>query len=115
MLYDNWKYESDPVRDHILKSAQLIADTGWCQHQGHRKTIFGNDQYCMVGAMISSDPMVAQSSRLFEQSSQRILKHLKKKYNYNLLVITFWNDHVAKSKKQVVAEMREAAYVKETV
>lgn len=111
MLYDGRQYESDPIRDHILEAANLIEKNGWCRHHSHRKTLFGNTQYCIMGALnaIGNDTY---------KVAVRISQHLNKKYSETHgmhFPISYWNDEIAQSKKQVVEDMREAAYHKETI
>lgn len=114
MLYDGRQYEPNPVRDHILEAANLIADNGWCRGRSHKKTIFGNNQYCMMGALHSVTLKGQLKNRDTYVASYQISKYLAKKYNIDTTVIE-WNDNKATSKKQVIEVMREAAYAKETV
>lgn len=105
MLHNpNWKQptevELDEADQHLLQAADYINQYGWCQ--GTFKNEQG--QVCIVGAL-GAVTQQYKSIHIYSQMRLKITKLIG-------CGATIWNDVPGRTKDEVVAMLRKAAYSK---
>jgi len=123
MLYDP-KYDLDEVSRLILAAADLIEREGWCQHS--YTTIddrTGRVKHCAAGALracgfsnhvnivdgkleVQENWLLPKDIPLVKEAATRICLFL------HALSVPQWNDGLKRTKEEVIAAMRGAAYAK---
>jgi len=98
--------ELDEVSQHILRAVDYIIQHGWCQNE-----LASNDgRVCLQGALIETDPnnsvIAPQRTIAFLDANRRIRRAIG-----NGLYSHDWNDVPIRTKEDVIAKLREAAYL----
>jgi len=95
----------DEVGELLSKTADYLETHRWC-----RNNLYNKGAVCMLGALIKVDtgksPNNAILSGLVERAADRLIIHL----NVHDRSIVYWNDVIAKSKKEVIEALRKASY-----
>jgi len=89
--------ELDDASLHLLRAIDYIEKHGWCQG-----TSFGpNDTVCIWGALYRTKT----DTRLYFKASNRLRQLIGDRSIPN------WNDAKGRTKEEVIAKLREAAYL----
>jgi hypothetical protein len=104
--YKEGEVELDEISLHILRAIDYLNEHGWCQFDTENP----GGQVCLQGALIATDRKESRASYgTFMDANGRITKLINggDPYTYS----HHWNDMLGRTKDEVVAKMREAAYL----
>ena len=90
----------------LLRAAELIEEKGWCQYHG----VDHEGGVCVIGAitMVNNSDIMGNNSNIFENDKYI---HLVEDYlGIAHFSIWCWNDAASRTKEEVVAALRGAAY-----
>jgi hypothetical protein len=109
MLYNQeWdkqltEINNEPWRQVLLDAADLIERKGWCQNQAKSTFLGFTLGYCMIGAL---DEVLTRSDEPAKVWESVASHRLSLAVNGSIID---WNDDDTRTKKEVVAKLREVA------
>ncbi len=100
----------DSVEQHILRATDYIEKHGWCRNS--LETIDG--RVCLQGALMRTDLTTSYSLNLAHHqtlSNAYLAADYRVRTYLGASTTHEWNDSFAGSKEEVIAKLREAAYL----